>query len=215
MKTGRRGSRLRRRGVLLMTLGAVMIVGALSLFIFNRQESLRAERLSNLVEESLQEEMENGTLRYSGSHPSETNPTMATITIGSYDYIGTIDIPRFGLELPVMSEWSYDGLQIAPGRYYGSVWSHDLVIAAHNYNRHFGQIKNLDPGDTVIFTDVLGNVFTYHVKEVTTLGPYAIEEMISGDWDLTLFTCTYGGRTRVTVRCDEVSEEESGEEQNG
>ncbi len=28
-----------------------------------------------------------------------------------------------------------------------------------------------------------------------------VEEMITGDWDLTLFTCTLGGQTRVTVRC--------------
>ena len=25
--------------------------------------------------------------------------------------------------------------------------------------------------------------------------------MTSGDWDLTLFTCTYGGQERYTVRC--------------
>ena len=29
----------------------------------------------------------------------------------------------------------------------------------------------------------------------------APEEMESGDWDLTLFTCTVGGRTRDTIRC--------------
>ena len=34
-----------------------------------------------------------------------------------------------------------------------------------------------------------------------TLMPTAVEEMESGDWDLTLFTCTVGGRTRVAVRC--------------
>jgi sortase A len=25
--------------------------------------------------------------------------------------------------------------------------------------------------------------------------------MESGDWDLTLFTCTTGGQSRITVRC--------------
>ena len=29
----------------------------------------------------------------------------------------------------------------------------------------------------------------------------AIEEMVTGDWDLTLFTCTLSGQTRFTVRC--------------
>ena len=47
-----------------------------------------------------------------------------------------------------------------------------------------------------------GNVFRYEVVELETLMPTAIEEMTSGDWDLTLFTCTIGGGSRVTVRCE-------------
>ena len=34
-----------------------------------------------------------------------------------------------------------------------------------------------------------------------TLPETAVEEMRAGEWDLTLFTCTYDGRARVTVRC--------------
>lgn len=129
---------------------------------------------------------------------------MPTIEIDSYDYIGTLTVSRFGLELPVMSEWSYPGLKIAPGRYRGSVWTDDLIICGHNYERHFGNLKNLESGDEIIFTDVNNNVFTYQVEEVIILQPTDVEEMVSqesGEWDLTLFTCTIGGRTRVTVRC--------------
>jgi sortase A len=38
------------------------------------------------------------------------------------------------------------------------------------------------------------------------LRPTAVEEMISGDWDLTLFTCTIGGATRVTIRCEKTKD---------
>ena len=30
---------------------------------------------------------------------------------------------------------------------------------------------------------------------------HRVEEMLSEEWDLTLFTCTYSGQTRFTVRC--------------
>ena len=50
-----------------------------------------------------------------------------------------------------------------------------------------------------------GNVFNYEVVAKETLMPTAIEEMASGDWALTLFTCTVGGSYRVTIRCDLVS----------
>ena len=38
------------------------------------------------------------------------------------------------------------------------------------------------------------------------LQPTAVEEMTAGEFDLTLFTCTYGGKSRVTVRYDRVAE---------
>ena len=40
------------------------------------------------------------------------------------------------------------------------------------------------------------------MKETEVLAPTDIEGMESGDWDLTMFTCTIGGKSRVTVRCD-------------
>lgn len=55
----------------------------------------------------------------------------------------------------------------------------------------------------IIFTlkEVMdGNVFTYKMVEQETLLPTSIDAMESGDWDLTLFTCTVGGQSRVTIR---------------
>ena len=116
-------------------------------------------------------------------------------------YIGVLDIPSKGLSLPVMSEWSYSRLRIAPCRYSGSVYSKDIVIAGHNYARHFGPIKSMRVGDAVNFTDADGNVFHYEVAGVEVLKGTAVEEMQAGDWDLTLFTCTYGGKSRCALRC--------------
>lgn len=127
--------------------------------------------------------------------------TMPTVEIDGYRYIGKVSIPVLELELPVMDTWDYKRLKIAPCRYTGTAYLPGFVICAHNYTSHFGRLKNLSQGDTVIFTDMAGNEFQYEVAEVQTLAPTAVEEMKSDDWDLTLFTCTIGGRTRVTVRC--------------
>ena len=117
------------------------------------------------------------------------------------DYIGVLELPLLGLELPVMESWSYPDLRVAPCRYSGSAYQDDMVVAAHNYKSHFGCLKELRLGDEVRFTDMEGNVFRYAVADLETLGKYDVEKMTSGDWDLTLFTCTYGGKSRVTVRC--------------
>lgn len=44
------------------------------------------------------------------------------------------------------------------------------------------------------------------MPEIQILQPGDVEEMLSGGWALTLFTCTLGGRTRVTVRCEEAAD---------
>ena len=59
----------------------------------------------------------------------------------------------------------------------------------------------MQTGDDVTFTDMSGVTSHYKVVEVDVLNPMAVEEMTSGEFDLTLFTCTYGGQSRVTVRC--------------
>lgn len=126
---------------------------------------------------------------------------MPTKEIDGQTYIGKVEVPSLELSLPVISEWTYPRLKKAPCRYVGSIYSKDMVICGHNYDRHFGRLKELAVGDEVRFTDMDGNVFFYSVCGTEQLGKYAVEEMLAGEWDLTLFTCTKGGRMRVTVRC--------------
>lgn len=191
-----------------MVLGTVLVIAALSLFLWNRQEAQQAEDAAETqvtaVEEAIAErsagQAETGTV------PDPYDTEMTVVEIDGYGYIGYLSIPALGLELPVMSEWSYPALRIAPCRYTGSTRTNDLVIAAHNYARHFGQIKNLALGDSVTFTDMDGTVWRYEVAAVELLEPTAVEEMTAGEYDLTLFTCTYGGASRVTVRCNQIEE---------
>ncbi len=127
---------------------------------------------------------------------------MPTEDVDGTLYIGKLDIPALGLSLPVISEWSGEDLKKAPCRYSGSVYKGNMVIAGHNYRRHFSGIKNLPAGNEVTFTDIAGNVFSYRVAETETLGAYNTAEMTSGEYPLTLFTCTPGGSARVAVRCE-------------
>ena len=131
---------------------------------------------------------------------------MTEVELDGWNYIGYLSIPSIGLELPVMSEWSYAGLKVAPGRYSGSTYADNMVVCAHNYAKHFSPIKWLAEGAEVYFTDMDGMVWSYEVSYVENLQPTQIEKMTtktedSDAWDLTLFTCTTGGSARCAVRC--------------
>lgn len=117
-------------------------------------------------------------------------------------YIGLLQIPALELELPVISRWSYANFKLAPCRYSGSAYQDSLIIAGHNYQCYFGKLKTLSQGDAVSLTDMDGNVFHYAVVALETMPPTAVQEMESGEYDLTLFTCTVGAANRIAVRCD-------------
>ncbi|MCD8361979.1 MAG: sortase [Lachnospiraceae bacterium] len=189
-----------------MLLGVLLLSGAIALLAYNIWDNIRAGDSADLVRQSLEEaaDTQDGAADSLTDGSDRDGTEMDTVEIDGYAYIGTLTIPALNLELPVMAEWSYAGLKIAPGRYAGSVWSDDLVICGHNYTRHFGNLKFLHSGDILYFTDVNGNEFSYEVVASLILQPEDVEEMQSDEseeWDLTLFTCTIGGRKRVTVRC--------------
>ena len=191
---------------MLAVTGAVLIISALLLFFHNLQEDQQAGDQSQWVLEEMRqlEDSETATsLPTSTTAPTETLPAeMPTVHINGYDYIGTLSVPSLELELPVMAEWDYDRLKIAPCRQFGSSRTDDLVIAAHNYQNHFGRLKELSRGDTIIFTDVDSIVNTYSVEKVETLAPTEIDAVQNSGYDLVLYTCTIGGKTRVAVFCN-------------
>lgn len=135
---------------------------------------------------------------------STSRSEMPTLQIGKQSYIGYLELPTLGISLPVMSEWSYPQLRIAPCRYTGSVYDDSLIILAHNYSRHFGRIKALSIGDPVQFIDADGNIYQYTVAKHETLDKRDVEKMVNNEYDLSLFTCTYGGKNRITVRLNRV-----------
>lgn len=201
------------KGKILTGVGLLLIAAALLLTVYNIRESDRAgaeseemvvrmESLTAALPERLETEKKELVPEYKKNPEME----MPTVEVNGQECVGMIEIPALGLKLPVISEWSDAKLKKAPCRYSGSVYLKNMIIAGHNYRTHFSGIKRLNPSDSVVFTDADGNVFSYEVAEIETVGGYDIEKMEAGDWDLTLFTCTNKGKARAAVRCREIEE---------
>lgn len=196
----------------LIALGFVLILAAAALTGYNLLEARQAQQTSIALVQTLKEQI-TPVQAESADTPVE-NPVetplhdkfplmeMPVVTIDEQGYVGMLQIPSLSLELPVTADWSYAALKESPCRYQGSAYTGDLIVMAHNYDSHFGKLKELRPEDVVTFTDTAGNTFTYRVVELETLPGTAVEDMAAGEWDLTLFTCTYSGRSRVTIRCE-------------
>lgn len=218
MKNEKANSR-KRKGFLWIALGLLLIAAALFLTSYNLYDALRAEQSARRIISQLDEYLDSEAAEESSTGSAEEqepaaldelteipdyvlcpNMEMPVETIDGVDLVGVLRIPALELELPVINEWSYSNLKTAPCRYSGSAYLNNLIICGHNYSAHFGNLKNLSEGDLATFTDMDGNVFTYKVVERETLLPTSVEALESGDWDLTLFTCTVGGQSRAVIR---------------
>jgi sortase A len=196
----------RRLGIALMLLGLLLLAGSVGLLIFNQLEADRAEAVSQELLPAVSEAI-------AQQQPQEPQPTlplptepaaprMKAVEVDGHLCVGYLSIPRLKLELPVLAECTDANLKISPCLFTGTTMEDDLTIAGHNYRRHFGPIRRLKPGNDVIFVDMDGNVIHYQVAAVDALSPTAAEEVTSGQFDLALITCTYGGKTRLVIYCD-------------
>ena len=212
---------MRKAGFALIVLGFLLLIGSAALLIYNQQEDEKAgiaagQQLSLLVEQIRVQKEEQVQPTASAEEedalreeltPAPQDPEqeiiMDEIEIDGKGYIGYISFPTLELDLPVMSQWTVEKLYTSPCHYYGSVQEGNLVIMAHNYSRHFGRITELKNGDPVYFVNAFGEAFFYRVEFQEILPSNCIPQLTSGEFDLTLFTCTYGGANRITVRCNE------------
>ena len=202
-----------RRGSILITLGALLIIGALGLTGYNIWDSNRAGEASSHISQGIAQARPD-TLMAAPTFVLTTDaatPEMPTVEIDGYDYIGNVQIPEMGIDLPVMNDWDYNRLYVSPCRYVGSYFTDDMVICAHNYASHFGPVRDISIGAEVNFVTVDGYVYRYKVSNVETVQPTSIDKMIGTDgtgdgWDLSLFTCHTGGQTRCAVRCIRVKD---------
>ena len=211
-----------KRSILLIVLGVLMLTSAVMLMGFNLSADKKAEEAASAAFEEIFSKVEGAKESARPAVAVQSESAFQSVTEAQYvpdyeltpemdmpeaevsgeNYIGYIEIPALYLSLPVIGECESDAsLDAAPCRYKGSAYLDNMIIAGHNYRAHFGRLSNLSVGDAVRFTDMDGNVFNYEVIDFETVKGTMVERISEGEWDLTLFTCTLDGASRITVRC--------------
>lgn len=198
----------RRIGAALLIFGALLLLASGGAALLHARQDEQAGRTARQAVTALQQLIESPAetqetvgAPFSASPAPQETAKPAAVELDGESYIGVLRIPSLGLELPVMEDWSYARLKIAPCRQFGSAADGDLVIAAHNYKTHFGRLKELQEGDGITFTDLSGAEYAYRVDRVENVQPQDVAAVTESGAALTLYTCTPGGKTRVAVYC--------------
>ena len=212
----------RTRGWLCIAMGIVMLCAAGALHLINEQQDKLAGQNSAVLLDMMREEMMYGsgtaTVPAASAEPTvepsaEPNPELPLeeppveepelplMEFDGYSLMGILTAPSVDVELPILGEWNYTLLQVAPCRYSGSVAEENLILLGHNFKSHFDSLKNIAVDDPVEFLSADGELHKYTVAEIELLHKYDVDKLEREEYALTFFTCTRGGEHRLVIRC--------------
>jgi len=199
--------RSKRISTALIVAGVLMLAACGGLLWWNYHQSNDAEKSAEKLQtqlESVVAQRERDILSQGdGSMPAieRIKKKMPVESVDGNDCIGYLTVASVDLKLPVLDSYSEEKLNIAPCRYYGSLETDDLVIAAHNFFSGFEKLKQLKNKDIVQFTNMDGETYTYRVEDTEMLKPSQVTDMVQSSYEMSLYTCNYTGSERFTVRC--------------
>ena len=126
--------------------------------------------------------------------------TMAVIPLEGKDFVGLIELPRYGSTLPVCDDWGRPSQY--PCRLSGSAYDGTLQIGGTTQAGQYDFYREISVGDRLYFTDVEGNRFAYTVTELRYAAHADQEALQSCGAPLTLFLKNVYAMEYLLIFCD-------------
>mgnify|MGYP003228146293 CR=1 FL=1 len=138
-----------------------------------------------------------------------TNSIIYTASNGvEYETDAILNIPRLGINYPVLTDTSDELLEISLNKYWGPDPNEvgNYCIVGHNYRngKMFGTLSSIKNGDIAELTDGYGRRIKYQVYDKYVVKPTdtgCTTQHTNGQKELTLITCTNYGKERLVVKC--------------
>lgn len=133
------------------------------------------------------------------------NNTIVEKQYKGFDTVGKIEIQKTGLNLPILSQVTVQGMEVAPCLLYskGQINQNgNTVIVGHNYNNIFSKNKNLEKGDKISITTLDGQKVTYTIYSKFRTTPDEVDYLarkIGDKPEITLSTCTENDKYRLVI----------------
>lgn len=136
-----------------------------------------------------------------GAVPEERRDnTMSTVSLDGADFIGIIEMPRYGSALPVCADWGR--LTKYPCCLSGSVYNSTIQIGGTSQKGQYDFYGEIFVGDTLFFTDMEGNRYTYKVTDLRYENHADQDALNKKESALTLFIKTVYSFEYLIVYCN-------------
>ena len=90
--------------------------------------------------------------------------TMPHLSLEGEDFVGILEMPRYGSVLPVCGNWG--SISRYPCLFNGNVYEQTIQIGGTAQKGQFDFYREISVGDSVFFTDMEGNRFSYRVTDI-------------------------------------------------
>lgn len=126
---------------------------------------------------------------------------MPVLEIGGIDYAAVLEVPAFGVAVPVADQWDSGRLSLSPARFSGSVYDQTLIIGGADLAWQLAFCDKIEHGTVIIVTDMTGTQFTYTVSGIYRARHAEAQWLMDADCDLTLFCHDRYSMEYIAVRC--------------
>ena len=163
-----------------------------------------------------QEDNEDKTENQNNNQTKTNNTKIDTKTYTSKDGVkytteAILKIPKINIEYPVLSATSDALLFVSLNKYWGpqpnEVGNYCIVGHYYENGKMFGKLHKLKNGDKAELTDLSGNTLKYQVYNKYVVEPTdtrCTSQLTDGRKEMTLITCTNGGKQRLIVKLRQV-----------
>lgn len=189
---------MRKSGKIILTLGCLLMAGGLVLLLVAGLQNRRADRQNAAVLAALETVLPD---RREGLWEPDRTTEMPALELLGRDYIALLEIPAYGLRLPVRSAWDSREAEARPCRFFGTAYNGSLVIGGYDRAGQFDFFDRIMEGTEIRVTDMTGAVFAYRVSRVDR-SDSADAGVLAGRADLTLFVRDAQLLQYILLRCE-------------
>jgi len=183
---------------MLLSVGCILVAASLGLLIFSHFHAQNAANTNAHIVAQIRSVIPSPT---AGVMDTYLDMEMPALQIGGQDFIGLVDIPAFGLTLPIYSIWDTGTVTSFPCRFWGSVYDGSLIVGGADQPGQFDCLDNIQNGDTVTVTDMTGAQFSYGVVRVERAKSAQADRLTDSNTELTLFVRDTYNLDYIIVRC--------------
>ena len=189
---------MRRSGKFLLFLGCAAVFISLALILFLQVQTRQAERTNKEIVQIMESILID---RREGTIDPGQEAEMPALEIQNDDFVALLEIPSYGLKLPVADTWNRKKVMSHPCRFSGSVYHGTLVIGGFDQAGQFDFFERISNEETILVTDMAGYEYAFVVHSVERSSSAEAEILHDEEADLTIFVRDAQLLEYIILRC--------------